>query len=262
MPRQLLAHLAFLCPSLITLSLATQGSVGNAAGPLPRRPELVLRGGVQPASVAEKPASFAEKPATPSPRNLSTIDVETNATQPAGQSEGLTASQPKRRQAKPRPAFGARDAVAAALGLSAAGAAQWCCSTNLMAAMMAFVPTHVRKPVWCLGSGTLAAALLLLVRITNPSRAVVINSVLSKLVLNRESRSTLPSLAFVFILGIIAAIKALPAYDLKLLWASLSSLAVVVGTAAIKFGKRPSFAELVDWAFDSIASSASSSVSR
>ena len=120
----------------------------------------------------------------------------------------------------------------------------------------------VRKPVWCLGSGTLAAALLLLVRITNPSRAVVINSVLSKLVLNRESRSTLPSLAFVFILGIIAAIKALPAYDLKLLWAMFSSLAVVVGTAAIKFGKRPSFAELLDWAFDSIASSASSSMSR
>ena len=56
-----------------------------------------------------------------------------------------------------------------------------------MAHMMnAFVPAHVRKPVWVLLSGTLAAALFLVVRITNPSRAIVINRVLSKLVLNRE----------------------------------------------------------------------------
>ena len=84
--------------------------------------------------------------------------------------------------------------------------------------------------------------------------------VLSKLVFNRESQSTLPSLALVFILGILAAIKALPAYDLRLLWAMFSSLALVVGAAAIKFrSKRPNFAELVEWAWDSVSSSVSSS---
>ena len=126
--------------------------------------------------------------------------------------------------------------------------------------MNAFVPAHVRKPVWVLLSGTLAAALFLVVRITNPSRAIVINRVLSKLVLNRESQSTLPSLALVFILGTLAAIKALPAYDLRLLWAMFSSLALVVGAAAVKFGgKRPNLAELLDWAWDAISSTVSSS---
>lgn len=126
--------------------------------------------------------------------------------------------------------------------------------------MNAFVPAHVRKPVWVLLSGTLAAALFLVVRITNPSRAIVINRVLSKLVLNRESQSTLPSLALVFILGTLAAIKALPAYDLRLLWAMFSSLALIVGAAAVKFGgKRPNLAELLEWAWDSVSSSLSTS---
>ena len=93
---------------------------------------------------------------------------------------------------------------------------------------------------------------------TNPSRAFVINRVLSKLVLNRESESTLPSLALVGILGCIAAIRALPAYDLQLLWAMFCPLALVIGAAAIKFeGKRPNFAELIDWAWDAISSSLS-----
>ena len=125
-----------------------------------------------------------------------------------------------------------------------------------MAALMAFVPAHVRKPVWVLLSGMLAAFLFLLVRIANPSRAFVINRVLSKLVLNRETQSTLPSLLLVFTLGIFAAIKALPAFDLRLLWAMFSSLALVVGAAAMKFGgRRPNFAELLDWAWDTISSS-------
>uniref|UniRef100_A0A7S0NQY5 Uncharacterized protein n=1 Tax=Calcidiscus leptoporus TaxID=127549 RepID=A0A7S0NQY5_9EUKA len=126
--------------------------------------------------------------------------------------------------------------------------------------MMALVPAHVRKPAWVLISGTIAAFLFLLARILNPSRAIVINRVLSKLVLNRESPSTLPSLALVFTLGILAAIKALPAYDLKLLWAMFSSLALVVGAAAVKFeGKRPNFAQLLDCAWDAISSSQLSS---
>ena len=137
---------------------------------------------------------------------------------------------------------------------------QWCCNTNFMAAMMAFVPAHVRKPAWVVLSGTLAAILFLVVRITNPSRAIVINQVISKLVLNRELQSTLPSLALVFILGVLAAIKALPAFDLKLLWAMFTSLALVVGAAAIKFdGRRPSFVELLDWACDAISEALSSS---
>ena len=128
-----------------------------------------------------------------------------------------------------------------------------------MATLMGFVPAHVRKRVWVLLSGTLAAVLFLLVRITNPDRAIVINQVISKLVLNREMQSTLPSLAFVFILGIIAAIKALPAFDLRLLWAMFSSLALVVGAAVIQFGgKRPNFAELLEWICDAISSSLSS----
>ena len=125
---------------------------------------------------------------------------------------------------------------------------------------MAFVPAHVRKPAWVLLSGAIAAALLLLVRITNPARAFVINRVLSKLVLNREMQSTVPSIALVFILGMVSAVKALPAYDLRLLWAMFSSLALVVGAAAVKFGgERPSFAELLDWAWESISSKAPAS---
>jgi hypothetical protein len=215
---------------------------GRRAADLPRLPQLlVLRGGMQPPSVLEKPT-------TPSPSKPA------NVSQPSGQSRGPS------RQAKSRITFEARDAVTAALGLSAAGAVQWCCNTNFMAAMMASVPAHVRKPVWVLLSGALAAVLFLLVRIVNPSRAIVINRVLSKLVLNRESQSTLPSLVMVFILGILAAIKALPAYDLKLLWAMFSSLALVVGAAAVKFGgKKPNLAELVDWVWDSISSSLASS---
>ena len=120
---------------------------------------------------------------------------------------------------------------------------------------MAFVPAHVRKPVWVLLSGNLAAVLFLFLRITNPSRAIAINQVLSKLVLNREMRSTLPSLVVVFILGVLAAVKALPAYDLKLLWAMFSSLALVIGAAAVKFGgKRPNLAELFDWAWNAFTS--------
>ena len=132
-----------------------------------------------------------------------------------------------------------------------------------MAAMMAFVPAHLRKQVWVLLAGALAATLFLLVRLTNPARALVINRVLSKLVYNRESEATLPSLALVGVLGCVAAFQGLPAYDLKLLWAMFTSLAVVIGTAALKFGgKRPSFLELVDWAWDSIASSLSTSTPR
>ena len=117
----------------------------------------------------------------------------------------------------------------------------------------------VRQAVWVIFSGTLAAAIFLLVRITNAPRALVINKVLSKLVLNRESQSTLPSLALVFVLGIVAAIQALPAYDLRLLWAMFSSLGVVVGAAAIKFGgKRPNLGELLNWACDSLSASMSS----
>ena len=128
--------------------------------------------------------------------------------------------------------------------------------------MNAVFPSHVRKPVWVLLSGMLAAFLFLLVRITNPSRAIVVNRVLSKLVLNRESQSTLPSLGLVFTLGMVAAVKALPAYDLSLLWAMFSSLALIVGTAVLKFGgKRPNFLELLEWAWDSISSSLSISSS-
>ena len=152
--------------------------------------------------------------------------------------------------------FGVRDAVTAALGVAAAGAVQWCCNKNFMAKLMGFVPAHVRKPVWVLLSGALSAILFLFVRITNPARAIVINCVLSKIVFNREMQSTLPSLVLVFILGMLSAIKALPAYDLKLLWAMFSSLAFVVGAAVVKFGgKRPNFAELLDWASDAIMSS-------
>ena len=126
---------------------------------------------------------------------------------------------------------------------------------------MATVPAHVRKPVWVLLAGTLAAILFLLVRITNPSRAIVINRVLSKLVLNREIESTLLSVALVSILGCLAAFQALPAYDLKLLWGMFCSLGVVVGAAAIRFnGKRPNFLELLDWACESLTSSLSSSL--
>ena len=61
---------------------------------------------------------------------------------------------------------------------------------------------------------------------------------------------------------IVAAIKALPAYDLKLLWAMYGSLALVVGAAAVKFGgKRPTLGELLDWAWDSVSSSLSSASS-
>ena len=152
-----------------------------------------------------------------------------------------------------------QDAVTTALGLSAAAAVQWLCNANLVAKMMGFVPGHVRKPVWVMISGTLASFLFLFVRITNPSRAIVINKVLGKLFFNREMQSTLPSLFLVFILGVLAAVKALPAYDLKLLWAMFSSLILVVGAAAVKFGgKRPNFAELLDWALDSLSSALSS----
>lgn len=233
-----------LCRAILYLLVSlgsSQGLLVCGRNDLPRLTQLlVLRGGVQPASVLEKSTTLSSNAA--------------NASQPSRQTKGPT------RRAKLRAAFGFRDAVTAALGLSAAGAVQWCCNTNFMAAIMACVPAHVRKPVWVLLSGTLAAVLFLLVRITNPSRAIVINRVLSKLVLNRESQSTVPSLALVFALGILAAIKALPAYDLKLLWAMLSSLALVVGAAAVKFGgKRPNLAELLDWAWDSLSSSVSSS---
>ena len=149
--------------------------------------------------------------------------------------------------------------MTAVLGLSAAGAVQWCCNKNFVAKAMGFVPGHVRKQVWVVLSGTLAAILFLFLRITNPSRAIEINCVLSKLMLNRELQSTLPSLVFIFILGMLSAIKALPAYDLRLLWAMFSSLGLVVAAAVVKFGgKRPSFAELLDWASDAISSSMAS----
>jgi TM2 domain-containing membrane protein YozV len=201
-------------------------------------------------------ASVMEKPTTHS--------NSANASQPSGQF--MNASQPsaqsKRptRRAKPRTTFGVRDYISAALGLSAAGAAQFCCNTNMMAALMATAPAHLRKPLWVLLSGTLAAVLFLLVRITNPSRAIAVNRVLSTLVLSRESDSTLPSLALVSILGCLAAIRALPAYDLKLLWAMFCSLGFVVGAIVVKFGgKRPKLVELLDFAWDSISSSLSSS---
>ena len=94
------------------------------------------------------------------------------------------------------------------------------------------------------------------------SSLCVEHAVLSKLFFNREMQSTLPSLFLVFILGVLAAVKALPAYDLKLVWAMFCSLAVVVGAAAVKFGgKRPTFGELLDWAWDSVSSSLSSASS-
>ena len=140
---------------------------GRKAADLSRRPQLLmLRGGVQPASVEEKLT-------LPSPTNNSA-----NVSQPSEQSKGPT------KRANPRPTFGVRDTVTAALGLSAAGAAQLCCQANLMAAMMALVPAHLRKPIWVLLAGTIAAALFLLMRITNPSRAIVVNRVLSKLFLH------------------------------------------------------------------------------
>jgi hypothetical protein len=216
----------------------------DQAKELPRlRQLLMLRGGAPPASVVEKPS-------TPS------LSESANASQPLRPSRP-----PAARRARPRTTFGVRDAVAATLVLSAAGAAQWCSNTNMIAAMMrAAVPAHVRKPVWVLISGALAATLFLLVRITNPPRAIAINRVLSSLVLNRESTSSLPSLALVTILGCVAAIKALPAYDLQLLWAMFTSLALLVGAAALKFdGKRPSLSELLEWAWDSITASLSSS---
>jgi FtsH-binding integral membrane protein len=201
---------------------------------------LLLRGGVRPASVVEKPS-------TPSPSQSA------NATQPSEQSKVPT------RRAKQRVTFEVRDAVTAALGLSVAGAAQWMCNANVAAAMMALVPAHKRKPVWVLIAGTLAAALFLVVRIFNPSRAIVVNRVLSTLVLNRESESTLPSLALVSILGCVAAIQALPAYDLKLLWAMFCSLGVVIGAIVLKFGgRRPNLLELLDFTWESISSSMSS----
>jgi hypothetical protein len=186
-----------------------------------------------------------------------TANTTANATQTSRQSQ-----RPSRRML-PHPPFGVRDALTAALGLSAAVAVQWCCNTNFMAHVMnAYVSAHVRKPVWVCASGTLAAILFMVVRITNPSRALEINRVLSKLVLNRETQSSLPSLALIFILGVIAAIRALPAYDLRLLWAMFSSLGLVVGAAAIKFGgKRPNLMELLDWAFDSVSASLSTSSS-
>uniref|UniRef100_A0A7S0PVW7 Uncharacterized protein n=1 Tax=Coccolithus braarudii TaxID=221442 RepID=A0A7S0PVW7_9EUKA len=226
---------AILC--LLVFISSSQGLVlcGRKAANSPRLPQLLeLRGGMQPAT------PLPSKPA--------------NVSQPSNQSKGST------RPLNPHAIFGVRDAATAALGLSAAGAVQWCCATNIMAKMMAFVPAHIRKPVWVLLSGTLAAVLFLFVRLTNPSRALVVNRVLSKLAFNRETESTLPSLALVFILGILAAIQALPAYDLRLLWTMFSSLALVIGAAAVKFGgKRPSFGELLDSAWDSFSSSFSSS---
>ena len=212
---------------------------------------LVLRGGTPP------PAPVVEKPTPP------LTNTSANMTQPSGQSRGGPTKQ------VPRTTFGVQDAVTAALGLSAAAALQWWCNKNYMAAMMALVPStcvwkgatiYVRKPLWCLLSGTLAAVIFLTVRITNPSRAIVINKVVSKLVLNREVQSTLPTLAVTFLLGIVAAIQALPAFDLKLLWAMFSSLALIVGAAALKFGgRRPNLVELLDWAWDSLSSSVASS---
>ena len=233
--------------SAILLHLSLSWSQGllvcaRKAADSPRRPQLlVFRGGVQAAPVVENAT-------TPSPSK------RVNASHPSGQTRRST------QQAEIRATFGVRDAVIAAVGLSAACAVQWCCNANFMAKMMAFVPAHVRKPVWVLLSGNLAAVLFLFLRITNPSRAIAINQVLSKLVLNREIQSTLPSLVFVFILGVLAAIKALPAFDLKLLWAMFTSLALVVGAATIKFGgRRPNLVELLDWACDAISSSLSSS---
>ena len=230
---------------LLSIS-CTQGRLvcGRRAGNSPRLPQLlVIRGGVRPAAAAVANST------TPSP-----------SSKPANASKISAQSRASTRQAKPQATpFVARDAVTAALGLAAAGAVQWCCNKNFMAKLMGFVPGHVRKPVWVVLSGTLAAILFLLVRITNPSRAIVINCVLSKLLLNRELESTLPSLVFVFVLGMLSAIQALPAYDLRLLWAMFSSLGLVVAAAVVKFGgKRPSFAELLDWASDSISSSPSS----
>lgn len=203
----------------------------------------MLRGGAQPRG---------------GPPANTTANATANASQPSAQSKGPT---PSRRQAKTtRDAFGVRDAITASLGLLAAVAVQWVCNANLMAKIVATVHPErsVRQAVWVLFSGALAAAIFLLVRVTNAPRAIVINRVLSKLVLNRESQSTLPSLALVFLLGVVAAIKALPAYDLRLLWAMLSSLGLVVGAAAIKFGgKRPSLGELVNWAWDSLSASLS-----
>ena len=205
----------------------------------------------------------------PSPSNFSNASnseqSKTGSIQRVVKSRAKTAnasetSEQKGVQVKPRATFKVRDTVTAALGLSAAGAAQWCCNKNFMAAMMAVVPAHKRKPVWVLLAGTLSAVLFLVVRITNPERAIVINRVLSTLVLNRESESTLPALALITILGCLAAIQALPAYDLKLLWAMFSSLGLVVGSIVLKFGgKRPNLLELLDFAWDSISSSVSTS---
>lgn len=229
--RAILCLLASLCSSEALVL------VGRAD--LPRLQQLLLlRGGVKP-SIVEK-----------------TANASANASQPSAQSNEPTP------RTKPRVTFEIRDAITAALGLSAAAATQFLCNANIMAKIMGMVSVHahVRKTVWVLFAGTLAAVLFLVVRITNPSRALVINRVLSKLVLNRESESTLPSLVLVNILGCLAAIRALPAYDLRLLWAMFSSLGVIVGTAAIKFGgRRPNLLELLDWAWDAISSSLSSS---
>ena len=83
-----------------------------------------------------------------------------NASQPSAQSKA-SARKASRSRA------GARDAVTAVLGLSAAGAVQWCCNRTSSQRRWA-VPGHVRKQVWVVLSGTLAAILFLFLRITNP----------------------------------------------------------------------------------------------
>ena len=152
-------HMLGLC-LLASICCSSQGLIvrgGTAADASPRLPRLItlrlitLRGGVEQSE----------------PTSPKLVNTSSNSTsQPPVQSKRPT------RQANTGVTFGVRDGVAAALGLSAAGAVQWCSNKNYCAAMMALVPAHVRKPVWVLLSGSLAAFLFLFVRITNPSRVL------------------------------------------------------------------------------------------
>lgn len=180
---------------LLVLALLDAGLALRPGQHSDNRPSvLALRGGVQPALARRSPEQLSSR---------------------AGPNRGLPKPKKPKPKKKSAAAFGVRDAVTAALCLTAVGAVAASVGGTNCDPLMAMVPQDVQSATWIGFGGLLSLGLYALVKLTNYDRAMRISAAIGKTVFGLDADSSgvarmLSAPAIIFAVGSLASFQTLP----------------------------------------------------